>query len=618
MSGPVTDITSVAVQAEVHWRRYVSSRAQADLDTAIRLYDLVLPERAELVPKQVRDALIAAYEPDSDGVTERASYAADLIAVARRITEPALVDKAIDVLRSVTADASPDDPRLHAYFSDLGLILQVRYRRAHTPQDLDEAIRCSRRAVQVSPATDPDLPAMRSNLAAGLIVRFLRGGDPADLHEAITVARAATSALGRDDPGLALRTLSDALRLRAETLPDPAALDEAIEVGRAALAVTPEADAGLAGRTSQLAIALLSRFERAGRAPDLDEAVVLLRQAVAACDNDSDRRRVLNNLNTALHNRFERTGERADLDESIDAATAALRGADGEVRAAIASNLSAALLARGEQTHHLADYARAAELSSMALADTPQDHPSQPGRAANLGNALRRRFEATAQREDIDEAIAIFRKAATAAANDQKILYDLAVALRIRYESFGRASDLTESVRQCRAALRAAGPDHPVRATILSALGLALQHTDRHAAVAALREAAGMRQARTRTRLGAALIWASVTAEGRDWASAADGYAAAVGLLPVVASRAVSRRGRESLLRPSAGSAVDACASAVLNGEPGRAAVLLEQGRAVLWTQMLDIRTDLSALSTLAPALSERLAQVGTVLDNGQ
>jgi len=618
MTGPVTDVASVAVQAEIHWRRYLSNRAPADLDTAIRLYDLVLPEQAELVPKQVRDALIAAYEPETDGVTERAGYAAELIAVVRRINEPRLVDKAIEVLGAVVADAPPDDPRLHAYLSDLGVVLQVRYRREHMPEDLDEAIRCSRRALEVSPAADLDLPAMRSNLAAGLIVRFRRGGDPADLHEAIAVAREATSSPDRDDPGLALRTLSDTLRLRAENLADPAALDEAIEVGRAALAVTSEANAGLAGRTSQLAIALLSRFERVGGAADLDEAVVLLRQAVAACDDDLDRRRVLSNLNIALHTRFERTGERADLDESIDAATAALRGADGDDMATIASNLSAALLTRSERTRDLADVVRAVELSRVALANTPQNHASQPGREANLGNALRRRFEAGARREDIDEAIAVFRNAVATAANDPKVLFDLAAALRTRYEALGAPSDLTESIRQCRAALRAAGPDHPARATILSALALALQHTDRHAAVAALREAAGMRQARTRTRLGAALIWASTTAKGRDWASAADGYAAAVGLLPVIASRAVNRRGRESLLRPSAGAALDACASAVLNGEPARAAVLLEQGRAVIWTQMLDIHTDLSALSAVAPALGERLAQVGAALDSDQ
>jgi tetratricopeptide (TPR) repeat protein len=327
---------------------------------------------------------------------------------------------------------------------------------------------------------------------------------------------------------------------------------------------------------------------------------------------------VLSNLSTALHTRFERTGERADLDESIDAATAALRNANGDDMASIASNLSAALLTRGEQTHDLADAARAVEFSRSALANTTQDHSSRPGREANLGNALRRRFEASARREDIDEAIAVFRHAAATAPNDPKVLFNLAAALRIRYESLDTSSDLTESVRQCRAALSTAGPHHHARATILSALGLALQHTDRHAAVAAFREAADMRQARTRTRLGAALTWATMTAEGRDWAAAADGYAAAVGLLPVVASRAVSRRGQESLLRPSAGVALDACASAVLNGEPARAAVLLEQGRAVLWTQMLNIRTDLNALSAVAPALGERLAQVGAALDSDQ
>jgi hypothetical protein len=63
--------------------------------------------------------------------------------------------------------------------------------------------------------------------------------------------------------------------------------------------------------------------------------------------------------------------------------------------------------------------------------------------------------------------------------------------------------------------------------------------------------------------------------------------------------------------------ASDASACAVADDAPGRAVELLEQGRGVLWSQMLDARTERTALRAARPDLAERLRTVRNELDRG-
>jgi hypothetical protein len=74
-----------------------------------------------------------------------------------------------------------------------------------------------------------------------------------------------------------------------------------------------------------------------------------------------------------------------------------------------------------------------------------------------------------------------------------------------------------------------------------------------------------------------------------------------VQLLPIAAWHGLDRTTRESLLERWAGLAGDAAAAAVLDGRPGLAVELLEQGRSVLWTQALNLRGDLSRLKQEHP-----------------
>jgi hypothetical protein len=111
-------------------------------------------------------------------------------------------------------------------------------------------------------------------------------------------------------------------------------------------------------------------------------------------------------------------------------------------------------------------------------------------------------------------------------------------------------------------------------------------------------------------------MWAAAAADAGRIGEAADGYAAAVGLLPTMASHGLDRMAREEQLAPWAGLAADAAACAILDARPELAVELLEQGRSVLWTQALNLRSDITLLATEAPELAGRLDNIRAILDS--
>ena len=86
-------------------------------------------------------------------------------------------------------------------------------------------------------------------------------------------------------------------------------------------------------------------------------------------------------------------------------------------------------------------------------------------------------------------------------------------------------------------------------------------------------------------------------------------------LLPIAAWHGLDRTSREDQLAQWGDLAADAAARSILNGHPDHALELLEQGRSVLWTQVLNLRTDLTRLAERASGLARRLDQMRVILD---
>jgi hypothetical protein len=85
--------------------------------------------------------------------------------------------------------------------------------------------------------------------------------------------------------------------------------------------------------------------------------------------------------------------------------------------------------------------------------------------------------------------------------------------------------------------------------------------------------------------------------------------------LPAVAWRGSDRRSRESQLAEVSGLASDAAACQLAAGNPEAAVEVLETGRAVLWTDMLQLRRGDARLWAERPDVASRLRDLAAALD---
>jgi tetratricopeptide (TPR) repeat protein len=586
--------------------------------------------------------------------------------------------EAVQIGKQAVQNASTADAMRPAYLSNLGSAMRIWSENTGRTEDLDEAVQISRQAIQIAPLHHPDRAAMLSNLGLALQRRFERTGQHRDLSEAIAVGRRAVQAAVADDPGQAahLSNLGSALFRRHEHMGRTDDLDEAIQVGRLAVQAIPADNPDRPAYLSNLGLALRARFERTGLTDDLDEAVQAARQAVQGTPSDHpDRSMYLSNLGSALRVRFEWTGQNEDLDEAVQVGRRALEAPaiDNPARVGRSSNLGLALLRRFERNGQIGDLNEAVRVGREAAEACPADHPllagyvsnlglalelrydrlghtrdldeavhasrraveiiqvGHPDRAmylSNLGSALQRRYESADQPDDLEEAITIGWQAVNATSGDDPVrggrLTNLGSALRMRFERAGQIEDLDEAIRVGREAAQVLPADHPDRAGILSNLGLALQQRFRHTGqtsdlnetLRAWQVGAGLKVAPIDVRVQVGVTWGRLAADQERHEEAMEGFAAAVGLLSVLAGRTLDRLTQEHHLERWTGIAREAAACALGNGDTARAVVLLEEGRGVLLGHALAGRgPDWARLRVADSGLADRLEKVRDELD---
>ncbi|WP_411080948.1 CHAT domain-containing protein [Streptomyces sp. cmx-18-6] len=166
------------------------------------------------------------------------------------------------------------------------------------------------------------------------------------------------------------------------------------------------------------------------------------------------------------------------------------------------SNLSGALMLRFSRTSSVADLDEAIAVGRRAAGSRQTaDHPDRAMALSNLGNALCSRFEVTGSKQDLDAAIEAGRAAVATVPrrhpSRSDYLGNLGRALLVRFEHCGRFADLDAAVSTMDEAARTAPHDHPGKALFLSnlvrVLRLRFEHTksaaDLDAAIRATRNA---------------------------------------------------------------------------------------------------------------------------------
>ncbi|KAG0692299.1 hypothetical protein DFH29DRAFT_1073809, partial [Suillus ampliporus] len=485
----------------------------------------------------------------------------------------------------------PGDSDRSVSLNNLANGLTDRFKQRGVPSDLDEAIEHHRAALLLRPPGHSDRSASLNNLAVSLTNRFKQQGVPSDLDEAIELHRAALLICppGQSDRSASLNNLAVSLEDRFKQRGVLSDLDEAIELHRAALLLRPPGHHGRSASLNNLANGLTERFKQHGVPSDFDEAIELHRAALLLRPSGhSDRSASLNNLAVSLTDRFEQRGVLSDLDEAIEFHRAALhlRPPSHSDRSASLNNLAISLRVRFRQRSVLSDLDEAIELYQAALLLYPPGHYDRSASLHNLAIVLQTRFEQRGVLSDLDEAIELYRAALLLRPpghhGRSASLHSLAISLTDRFEQRGVLSDLDEASR----------------------LYLQLSYLSHAACSSDLR---------------AAKAWVT-SAEKLKHGSTLIAYQTALKFLDQhVALLSSSPRHFDVIREATSSLATDAFSCSIRHGVLTTAVELVEQGRAVFWTQLARFRTPLDELSLsgdTSAALAEELKRLSFYLRN--
>ncbi|NEB35793.1 CHAT domain-containing protein [Streptomyces sp. SID14515] len=529
-------------------------------------------------------AALTGEPPEWTGGWEHADGEAEMIgryaAEFQRTRDPALLDRAIELGRMMAAGTPAGHPRRCTRLDHFATALATRGEELGDRAALAEAVAVEREAVACTPVGHPLRVQFLGNLAVNLNAWFRATGDLAHVMDAIDVARRtaeATATAGQGDHPRSLGILAVVLHNRFRVTGELRVLSEAVDHARESVRLGANLVAGQAQRLSNLGAMLSDRFTRTGGASVLDEAIAAHRAAVdVTADDDPERAGRLANLGGVLGMAYNRFGDRNALRDAITArrASVAATPEDSPHRPGYIASLATAL----------ADWctnpiAPAAPTGHSAHAIARQDPPGPPGSPTppDLAKPLNSP-EPPGSPNPLDsqvlaEAVALARS----------------VARRPEQDAYSRAGLLISVANVLALGFRHLGDDD----ALTEALGC-------------YREAAASTGSPAESRAEGAGRWGDLAAEAGQFDVAAEGYAAAVRLLPRLAGRRLDREDAQYWLGRFAGVAADAAACALAAGDEVSAVTLLESGRCVLAAQALDSRGDLSDLRELAPELAER------------
>ncbi|OGE48761.1 hypothetical protein PENARI_c026G10257 [Penicillium arizonense] len=489
------------------------------------------------------------------------------------------LEEAIQVLRHAVEISSDNHLCLSYFLHSLGNKLGARYNHTEKIEDLEEVVQVSRQMVKATPNAHPSLPGGLSYLGHGLRLRYERIGMMDDLEEAVQVSRQAVNLTPDNHADLPsrLHTLGQALVMRCDSIGKMENLEEAIRMLRQALDMTAIDHPERVNRLNGLAIGLTKRHHRTGNMEDLKEAVQMSLETVVQMPNDHrNMTLLLASLGTHLSKLYRCIGLVEVLEMGIEVSRRAVEIAtdDDCYLPLILRSLGNRLGDQYKHTQKIEDLEEAVKVSRQGLKATPNAHPNLPGGLSDLGNHLRTRYERIGMMDDFEEAIQVSRHAVNLMPNNHpdlaSYLQNLSENLNRRYKDTGEIQDLEEAIRVSLQAVTVTAAPPLVRILgFVQAIEL-LQSQGNYGNAYTLSEEA-------------------------------------IDLLPLVHNRSLSIQDQQYVVSFFFGMAADACSLALQVGQaPIKALELLERGRGVILSLLMDDRSDTSELRAVNPTLCEQ------------
>ncbi|KDQ60230.1 hypothetical protein JAAARDRAFT_174260 [Jaapia argillacea MUCL 33604] len=410
-----------------------------------------------------------------------------------------------------------------------------------------------------------------------------------------------------------------------------ACFDAAVSECRSDLSEHPDASPERALLLKALAFSLRRRFGQSQQLVDLDEAADLCRQSLTMLPSDHPFcPSLLSQWGFTLHARFHHSRNGIDINEALVHHREALELLpDGHPQQLVVlQNIVDTLVCEHRPPLEAFELDEAVALSRTIVELSPSNKDSHH----HLGQLLLRRFQDSRQQKDFDEAVGVHRTLEILCLDDSEgfdILNTVAATLSDIFDNTGEhdTRDLDNAIILLQEAMESLLPTDPDRDDAAHELATALSSRFHYSGNDSfLDEAIQLQEGilsatphppglRSKFRFFAAQEWAEF-ADANGHESALEAYGIAIGFLPRIAMLGLDLSSRQHVLTAVVdGVARDATACAIREGNFERAVEFIEEGRAIFWSQALQLRAPLDHLRSEAPELVEQLQVISNRLE---
>ncbi|KDN38314.1 hypothetical protein RSAG8_09613, partial [Rhizoctonia solani AG-8 WAC10335] len=533
------------------------------------------------------------------------------------------IEKAIELQNQNLELAPPGDPRTPGWLNNLGNSYSRRF--AHlvpcTPDDINKAIELLSRAVSLTPESHTDMPARLTTLGNAHRSRFTSGSGFDDINRAIEYQKNALLSTPDSHPlkYIRLGALGNSYRSKFERLGELEDIENAIRFLSQSLALqsTGSEDIGI---LTSLGNSFGLRFERLGQLGDVDEAInYLTRAEIVATDQHASMPDILTSLSITYVRRFERLQRLEDINKAVDNQTRALRllPAGHVNRGLLLNNL-------GELHAQQFHFSRKEQDMRKAL----EAHVGVPGILHNLANLHSIRLDSTP--EEIDIAIEYQKSAVSLTPKEHPQLPNFTSSLGAlylrRYREQGKLEDIDQAIHWLIRAVELTPEEHARMPFWLMNLGES--HLDRYrkqkdirslySAIECYRKCAQHSTVFPTTQMRSAFMWAKLSSIPGlplpDNHEPLKAYQTAMDLVPHVVWLGTNISKQHQDAKNIKDLASSAAALAITAQKYDLALEWLEQGRSVVWSQMLQLRNPLDDLAAIDPLLAADIRQVAAEL----
>ncbi|KAG9095207.1 hypothetical protein FS749_010870 [Ceratobasidium sp. UAMH 11750] len=542
------------------------------------------------------------------------------------------LDKAIENQDGAVSLTPEDSLNRPGRLNNLGRSYLAWFERLGQGTDLYMSIECQVNSLSQTPDGHPEKPGRLQDLSSAYHTRFKQEGDIVDLHNAIKGHSQAVNLTpeGHPDRPKLLNSLATSYFVQYENSGELQDLEAAISNQHEASYLFSDEDPTRPAVLNSLGNSLSTRFSRSGNIADLDKAIELHIQAVhLTLDNHPDKPKRLTNLGVSYRDRFQRLGDRADLEEALSCHDKALSLIPNQhtLKYALLTNIGAAYYTRFEADGDPGDINSAVNSFRAALSIMPVADTNKHILFNDLGLSHHARFHCLGEPVDLEAAID-FQTQAVLLLDDRHPdkpgwLNNLGFLHNAQHRRSNQIADLDKVFEYQTKAVSLIPEDHPLRSTLLRNLGISYcsrfeqlgDSGDLDQSLDCFKRATELFTGSPSIRMGAAYDWARLSLDHK-LSSARDAYSHLMALIPRVVWLGSALDNRYSRIESIKDVALEAATVAIMCEDYDTALEWLEEGRSIVWKQLLQLRTPLDELSGIDEALAKELKQVSDDLES--